>query len=114
MVNLFHHQKDSLIKFDSSIWFYNQKGLIEYIENWHFIGIAFDSPDQGMTTFFELDQPYLSSYFRSEYDEFGREVLLVFRLATSDTISRTRRFYNSDDKLERNISVNIKEYQFGE
>jgi hypothetical protein len=105
------YTSDSLVKSDSIINFYNPKGLLEYSENWSFIsGIAFDSPEQGMTQYFGSNEPYLQTFIRIEYDNQDKEILAVLRLRT--LISRIKSIYNDKGVFIDTVTESIEENQF--
>ena len=105
------YTSDSLIKADSIINYYNQKGLLEYLESWTFApGIVFDSPEQGMTQYFGSKEPYLQTFIRIEYDEQDKEILAVLRSRT--LIKRVKSIYNDKGVCIDTVAESIEENQF--
>ena len=99
------------IKDDSTIVFFNENNLVEYIESWSFISaIVYDSPEQGMVRLIKATKPSRTSHIRITYDSKNRENVIIMSLSTR--ITKMVRIYNKIGNLINTTSTEIDETEF--
>jgi len=92
---------------DSVIWYYNRKGLVEYIGYWTWSCRDVEKVDPTEKYF-----GYKSSYDRFEYDSFDRIKKHVYHRSTPMTY-RSIVSYDSEGKAQKN-TISISENEFWE
>ena len=101
-------------KTDSLIEFYNNKGLIEYVEKWACLNSIYDSPEWGDIRYVEIRPRIGGAADRYEYDEKNRIKLLIAELANGAFI-RCKDTYDQNGKFIKRISNTFENrYEFWE
>ena len=101
------------IAWDSSIVVFNQFELPFFLENWICAAIIYDTEGggKGGNDFMQIG-PGLHSKIRIEYDNNGREKLLVTYFSSLQTTTRITRLYNSDGEMITSHSEEIPDSSF--